>query len=91
MKKLERKLKKESISYERGKSREFFKESQRPGVLPFGIQYLEKPKIDHPGKVYEWRWKPSVQVYLGNEAMSWPGTTGTGPSAKEDERYGENG
>lgn len=59
--------------------------------LPFGIQYLEKPRVDSPGEVYQWNWKPSVPVYLGNETASWPGTTGTGPTAQEDERYGENG
>jgi len=58
--------------------------------LPFGVQYLEKPKIDKPGEVYRWNWQPSVPVYLKSETASWPGTTGTGPTAKEDERYGEN-
>ncbi|MEK6928514.1 MAG: hypothetical protein AABW65_00990 [Nanoarchaeota archaeon] len=59
--------------------------------IPFGTQYLEKPKVDRPGNVHEWKWQPSVPVYLGSETASWPGTTGTGPKAKEDERYGENG
>lgn len=60
-------------------------------TLPFGAQYLERPKVDAPGEVYKWNWRPSVFVYLDKETASWPGTTGTGPTAKEDERYGENG
>lgn len=59
--------------------------------LPFGAQYLEEPRVDRPGEIYKWNWKPSVSIYLGNKSASFPGTTGTGPTAKEDERYGENG
>jgi len=61
-------------------------------ILPLGAQFLELLDSDSPGKVYDWNWKPEIEIYVSpKDASSWPGTTGTGPGANSDERYGENG
>ena len=59
-------------------------------VIPFGAQYFVKSRIDSPGPLERWSWKPKYKFTLTTEeSASWPGTTGTGPTAREDERYGE--
>ena len=60
-------------------------------VIPFGAQYLERARIDCPGEVNKWSWQPSVPIHLTDPTASFPGTTGTGPTAKEEERYIEAG
>ncbi len=61
-------------------------------VLPLGAQFLELLESDSPGQNYNWNWKPEIEIYVSpKDASSWPGTTGTGPGANSDERYGENG
>jgi len=67
--------------------------TQKEGAysLPFGAQYFVDSKIDSPGPVKKWNWKPKNKIIITQEeASSWPGTTGTGPDAKGDEIYSEN-
>jgi hypothetical protein len=60
-------------------------------VTPFGAQYFTESRVDSPGPVRTWSWQPANNLVLdAEESASWPGTTGTGPTAKEDERYAEN-
>jgi len=59
-------------------------------TVPFGAQFLEYPRPDRPGPVEAWSWIPTVHIETGPEMESWPGTTGTGSTGREDERYGES-
>ena len=60
-------------------------------IIPFGAQFFKEPHVDSPGPVEHWSWIPKTKLNLSDEeASSWPGTTGTGPTASEDERYSEN-
>ncbi|NQV14999.1 hypothetical protein HQ531_06020 [bacterium] len=65
--------------------------TQANKTVPFGANYFVKPNVDKPGPVWRWNWIPEKVIMLTkDDASSWPGTTGTGPKAKEDERYQEN-
>jgi hypothetical protein len=57
---------------------------------PFG-KYLEPAYTAEAGSVESWNWKPVVWARLDLLSISGsiPGTTGTGPTAREDERREE--
>lgn len=61
--------------------------------MPFGAQYLTEPKTNNPGPIKNWSWKPKKEGLELNieKNASWPATTGTGPTMREDERYMESG
>lgn len=56
---------------------------------PFGFWLLEKLDDRPTPPLSEWKWKPKSNLDILAAEASLPGTTGTGPDARTDERQDE--
>jgi hypothetical protein len=61
-------------------------------IRPFGMKFFEPVCKPETSDVENWDWKPveGARLDLINDNVSIPGTTGTGPTASEDERSEES-